>query len=120
MGNGGEQFAHRRQPRDADEFRLGVSQRLLGAPALGNVHDRADEFKTTGRRAVGLANALQILDRSIRQNNSILMLEPASVAHGLVERLFKRGSIFGVNSVHECRGGWPCSRRIAAEDAEML
>ena len=31
MGDGGEQFAHRRQPRDAGEFRLGVSQRLLGA-----------------------------------------------------------------------------------------
>ena len=97
MGNGGEQFAHRRQPRGADEFRLGVSQRLLGALALGNVHDRADEFEVTALGAVGLANTLQVFDRAIGQSDSVLMLEPASVAHGLVERMLERGPVFGLN-----------------------
>ena len=39
-------FAERRQPRHAGEVRLGISQRLFGVPALGDVHHRADEFET--------------------------------------------------------------------------
>ena len=87
MGDGGHQLAHRRQPRDAGEFRLRVSQRLLGVSALGDVHDRADEFEVAGLADVGLTHALQVLDRSVWQNDSILMLEPDSFARGALEIL---------------------------------
>ena len=48
------------------------------------------------------------------------MLEPASVAHGLVEGMLERGPVFGVNPRHECRIGWLRCRRIEVKDAEVL
>ena len=61
MGNGGDQFAHGRQPRDAGEFRLSVSQRLIGVSAFRDVHDRADEFEVAGLRDVGLTHVCKCL-----------------------------------------------------------
>ena len=120
MGNGGEQLPHRRQPRGTDKLRLGVLQRLLGALALGNVHDRADEFQITAFGAVGLANALHIFDRSIGQNDPVFMLEPAFVAHSLVEGVFERGPVFGLKPRQEGRIAWLRGRGIEVEDMEML
>ena len=48
------------------------------------------------------------------------MLEPASLAHGLVERLLERGPVFRVYPVQECRVGRPRRRRIETEDAEVF
>ena len=100
MGKGGGEFAHRCQPRHSGKVCLGVSQRFLGAPALGYVHDRADKFDLAGLCEVGLAHTHQVLDRTVGRSDPILMLEPASFAHGPVEGLLEQGPIFFVNPLH--------------------
>ncbi|HEX3995169.1 MAG TPA: hypothetical protein VHX39_28680, partial [Acetobacteraceae bacterium] len=82
MSDGGDQLAHCCQPCDPNKFRLYGSQRLLGAPAPGDVHDRPDEFESSGLGVFGLANTLHVLDRSVGQNDSVFMFKSASLAHG--------------------------------------
>ena len=73
-------------------------QRLLGAFALGDVHNRPDEFQGAGRIGVGAPGELDVLDHAVRQDDPILMLERALVAYGCVEEVHERRPIVGVDA----------------------
>src|ERR1700678_2841524 len=120
MGNGCDEFAHGRQPGDACEISLSVSQRLLGPSALGDVHDRTDEFYFAGLRNLGLADRLHMFDRSVWQNDSVLVLKPASFAHGVVEYPLVRRTVLRVSPVHECRVGRRRWQQIVGEETPKL
>ena len=71
VGDRCREFAHRRQPRHAREFRLRLVHRRSGAHALGFVHRYADVFDhLAGLLEHRLADAVNVLDRSVAQHRA--------------------------------------------------
>src|SRR6202022_2609069 len=65
MGDRGRELAHCREARRAGELRLRVSQRLLGMPALCDVHDYTGVFELTGHGVVGPTYNVKALDSTV-------------------------------------------------------
>src|ERR1700738_955810 len=68
----GGELAHGREPCSAGELRLRISQRLLGMPALGDVHDHAGVFEPTCHGDVWVTHYMEALDRAVGQDQAIL------------------------------------------------
>ena len=102
MSNRSGKLPNGRQSRDACQFRLRQLQSLLVTFALGYIHGHPDIL---GHLAVcleeGLANAVDIFDRSIRQYDTKRNLVSLCFFNRLLTRFFDISPIFGVDHLQK-------------------
>src|ERR1700751_5575859 len=92
--------------RDASLKRcIELTDLVLCPLALSNIHDGANELKLPRGANQGTAYPPRKLDRSIREDDPILVFKIALVSHRPIEELFKRGPILRMNSLYEQRVG---------------
>src|SRR3984957_7143396 len=89
-------------------------------PAFGDVNACTDKFQGTRCVLMGMTRALHMLNRSIRQDNAILMAELAFFECSFGERSFDRKKILRVNSLHVFGIGGLFGSRMEAEDSKVF
>jgi hypothetical protein len=102
------------------EMRFLLAEFFLGALALGDVHGGADEGSELAGVDDGAADAGDIFEGAVGENETEFVLEFALFADRLVDVLFKPVAVVGVNSAPEERRAGLIFLGIGAEDQEML
>src|SRR5579863_8689619 len=89
-------------------------------PAIGYVHDRADELGVLGAVRFYAPQAMHIFYRALRRYDAKVALEVAAVASGLLQHGFDARAIVGMDPIHKRRIRRRRRVRIQSENAKKL
>src|SRR5262245_34344791 len=98
MGDRGGQFAQGRDARHMGKFRLRFMQLLFGPLARSDIRHRADKFDATGFIAYRMRRRMDVLDRAVGQQQSILVVEILAITGGTVDGSLYALAVVGVNT----------------------
>ena len=101
MGNRGGKLGHRRQPQRARQLGLRVVQRLLGALAVGQIHDRADDLFLAHRIGPDFAQRVHMPDRAAVEDDPDLTGKIRTAFDCHRHRRVEADSVVGVHLVPE-------------------
>ena len=120
MRDRGSQLGHRCQPQGARELGLGIAQRLLGALALGQIHDRADDLFLAARVGVDFAQGMDVAHRAAAADNPDLAGKTRAAFDRHRDRRVEAGAVVGMHPVAEQLKGRDYRGPVGPEDVEQL
>ena len=98
MRDRGRQLAKRGHAGDMGKLGLRLVQGFLGVLCVGDVHQRADIFKSIRRIAGGMGHDVNVLHRAARQEHAVFHAPRLLLGRQALQEFLQRRAILGMRT----------------------